>query len=161
MPPTTTTRKTHRCHQCNHTARALVFKNKRGRGWIRRKRGKKKRVKNLCMDQRRAFKRTKQIRNKQHSCWLYYTTQVPHTKGPTCWAPVWGEQCKNGLHLAAKQEGRERERESGIERGSGRRRKKRESIVKWTTFVSHSSHPFYPLRTVTDSNVSLPAFINF
>lgn len=27
MPPTTT-RETHRCHQCNHTARALVFKNK-------------------------------------------------------------------------------------------------------------------------------------
>lgn len=61
------------------------------------------------MDQRQAFKRTKQIRNKQHSCWLYYTTQVPHTKGPTCWAPVWGEQWKNGLHLAAKQEKRERD----------------------------------------------------
>lgn len=31
--------------------------------------GKKgKEVKNLCMDQRRAFNRTKQIRNKQRSC---------------------------------------------------------------------------------------------
>lgn len=139
MPPTTT-RKTHRCHQCNHTARALVFKNKRGRGWIRRKRGEKKRVKNLCMDQRQAFKRTKQIRNKQHSCWLYYTTQVPHTKGPTCWAPVWGEQCKNGLHLAAKQEGRERERErhrTGI-------RETQEKKEKALSNERHSS-PIHPI----------------
>lgn len=30
--------------------------------------GGKKEVKNLCMDQRQAFKRTKQIRNKQRSC---------------------------------------------------------------------------------------------
>lgn len=31
--------------------------------------GKKgKEVKNLCMDQRQAFKHTKQFRNKQHSC---------------------------------------------------------------------------------------------
>lgn len=29
---------------------------------------KEKEVKNLCMDQRQAFKRTKQIRNKQRSC---------------------------------------------------------------------------------------------
>lgn len=65
MPPTTT-RKTHRCHQCNHTARALVFKNKAEDE--SGEKGEKKRVKNLCMDQRQAFKRTKQIRNKQHSC---------------------------------------------------------------------------------------------
>lgn len=45
---------------------------------------KGKEVKNLCMDQRQAFKHTEQIQNKQRSCSLYYTTQVPHTKGPTC-----------------------------------------------------------------------------
>lgn len=80
------TPQTQYCHQYNHGAPVLLFKNEGGREWI--KGGKKGKVRNLYTDQRQAFKHTKQIRNKQRSCWVYYTTQVPHTKGPTCWAPV-------------------------------------------------------------------------
>lgn len=82
----------------------------------REKQKEEKEVKNLFADQRRAFKRTKQIGNKQRSRWLYYTTQVPHTKGPTCWASAGGgggkeEKNEKMCYIWRQNERKERERE--------------------------------------------------
>lgn len=123
MPPTTT-RKTHRCHQCNHTARALVFKNKRGRGWIRRKRGEKKewRIFAWIKDRLSSAPNKSGINNTVADCITLHRCRTP--KGPRAERLFGGSSAKMGYIWQLNKRGEE-ERESGIERGSGRRREKK------------------------------------
>lgn len=110
---------------------------------------KEKEVKNLCTDQRQAFKRTKQIRNKQRSRWLYYTTQVPHTKGPTCWASVGGGgavQKMGYIWQLNKRKETERNKERGKD-GERQRKGSREELKKQEKALSDErrSSPIQPI----------------
>lgn len=124
MPPTTT-RKTHRCHQCNHTARALVFKNKRGRGWIRRKRGEKKewRIFAWIKDRLSSAPNKSGINNTVADCITLHRCRTP--KGPRAERLFGGSSAKMGYIWQLNKRGeKERERHrTGIRETQGKKEK--------------------------------------